>query len=70
MTRREALIRLRAQIDAELAHGHRIRRREIEHGTDSGYHWHRRHKVPFVEACGCKEAHAAYEKSRAIRKAA
>lgn len=72
MTRREALIQLRAKIDAELAAGYRIRRRQIEHGTDSGYHWHRRHKVPFDEgdACGCRAAHAAYEKARAMRKAA
>lgn len=40
-----------------------LRRTELEHGTDSGYLWHHRHRIPFPEdrggeACGCREAHA------------
>ena len=73
MTRREALIALRARIDEELADGHRQRRRGLEHGTDSGYHWHRRHDLPFPEDeggedCGCRTAHSIYEKARYVRK--
>lgn len=44
----------------------RTPRKELEHGTDSGYLWHLRKKVPFPEdtggeVCGCREAHRVYQ---------
>jgi hypothetical protein len=44
----------------------RTPRTELEHGTDSGYLWHLRKKVPFPEdeggqVCGCREAHRIYQ---------
>jgi hypothetical protein len=44
----------------------RTPRKELEHGTDSGYLWHLRKGVPFPEdtggeVCGCREAHRIYQ---------
>lgn len=43
----------------------RTPRKEIEHATNSGYEWHRRHGIPYPEdegkePCGCREAHRLY----------
>lgn len=43
----------------------RTPRKALEHATNSGYEWHRRHHIPFPEdeggaACGCREAHRQY----------
>lgn len=68
---------LREQVDAELRlierrlnakPKGRTPRKELEHGTDSGYLWHLRHKVEFPEdtggePCGCREAHRVYVSS-------
>lgn len=81
MTRRlDELRLLKARVDRELARaeraareGARRRRRPAEHGTDSGFIRHHRKGIPFPEddggePCGCREAHAAYERSRSQRK--
>jgi hypothetical protein len=44
----------------------RTPRKELEHGTDSGYLWHIRKGIPFPEdeggeVCGCREAHRVYQ---------
>ena len=76
--RRARLRYLQEQVDAELRWIERrlnekpkgrTPRKELEHGTDSGYLWHLRHKIPFPEdaggeACGCREAHRLYVASR------
>lgn len=82
MTRRlDELRLLKARVDKELKvaeraarAGARRRRRPAAHGTDSGFLRHHRMGIPFPEdaggePCGCREAHAAYERSRAARRA-
>ena len=82
MTRLDQLRALQQRIEREIAREikarqqrtprpeARTRRRQLEHGTDSGYYWHLRHKVPFPEdtgadPCGCRAAHADQEAIRA-----
>jgi hypothetical protein len=66
---------LKAKVDMEIytlelqltrAAKGRTPRKELEHGTDSGYLWHLRKGVPFPEdhggeECGCREAHRIYQ---------
>lgn len=68
------LVYLDEQVHAEMRQIHltlarmpkgRTPRKELEHATNSGYEWHRRHKLPFPEdeggePCGCREAHRQY----------
>ena len=45
------------------------KRERVEHGTNKGYQWHIRRKVPF-EGCTCKAAHAKFMSNyRAKRRA-
>lgn len=74
---------LKQQVEAEIVllqrltkkKGTRVRRTHLEHGTDSGYYWHRTRDIPFPEdeggePCGCRRAHTEREKRRAkVRRA-
>lgn len=73
---------LRARVDREIARAEaeieharalgRLKREHIEHGDESAYQRHIRKDIPFPEdagevACGCRMAHARYERARAAR---
>lgn len=82
MTRLQQLRILQARVEQELADeqrrlslGPRRRAQRLIHGTDSGYYWHRNHRVPFPEdngeaTCGCRIAHAEAERRRASERQA
>ena len=70
---------LKAKVDAEVAHiefllslpksGRRKRAKELPHGTENGYGWHRRKGIPFPEdeggePCGCRAAHSMYVRNQ------
>ena len=78
------LYRQRALLDVEIARledqvaqariTYGRRRDPLAHGDESSYQRHIRKRIPFPEdkgfaACGCRMAHAAYERQRAERKA-
>lgn len=82
MSRIEQLRLLQARVAQELADEQRRlnlspqrRAQRLIHGTDSGYYWHRNHRVPFPEdngetPCGCRIAHAEAERRRAAERKA
>lgn len=77
------MVRLLARIEHEVAQvaprvtpdviGRTRRNKGLEHGTESGYSWHRNHGLPFPEdegglPCGCRRGHNVAEQRRRLRR--